>query len=148
MGMHLSSARPRRALAVAARVVVASAALLAACGGADASLAVTEVPTGTATSVTVARVATGLRLTNTGSAPLAFAIMERTYAALADIAACADPGPACVRLPAGQTVSVPFTEISGYAAGAREVIVYTWRVVPNGTGGYRAADFGSLVVRL
>jgi hypothetical protein len=123
------------------------AALLAACGD-DATLStVTEVGD-PRSSVTVTLATSGLRLTNVGTTPLAYAVFERTRAALIMFGPCLDPGPSCVRLPAGQTVTVPFSEIGGWAAGAREAVVYTWRVVPNPSGGYRMADFTSQVVRL
>ena len=123
------------------------AAALAACGTDETPLAVTT-PDGADARVAVSGVAAGLRLTNTGTSALAYLVFERNFAALALFAPCTDPGPSCVRLAPGQTVTVPFREIGGYTSAAREVIVYTWHVLPAPGGGYRAADFSSVVVRL
>ena len=123
------------------------AAALAACGADETPLAA-STPDGAPARVAVSRVAAGLRLTNTGTSALAYLAFERNFAALVLFAPCTDPGPSCVRLPPGQTVTVPFREIGGYTSAAREVIVYTWHVLPAPGGGHRAAGFASVVVRL
>jgi hypothetical protein len=99
-------------------------------------------------TVSVSAAASGVRIVNDGAEPLAFAIFERGLSQRVRFAPCVDPGPACVRLPAGQAVVVPFDQVGGYTAGARGVVVYTWRVVPDGAAGYRAADLASRTVSL
>jgi hypothetical protein len=128
----------------AALVLVA----LTACAGDGGSLEPATVADDRANGVAATRTAVGLRLVNSGAEALAFTVFERGYAALVLFAPCVDPGPTCVRLPAGQSLVVPFGQIGGYTPGAREAVVYTWRVVPNGAGGYRAEDFTSRVVAL
>ena len=92
--------------------------------------------------------ASGIRLVNSGREPLAFTVFERGFSERVRFAPCVDPGPTCVRLPAGQSVVVPFGQIGGYEAGAREAVAYTWQVVPDGAGGYRMTEFKSQVLRL
>ena len=121
--------------------------VLAACGG-DGAPPQPDGRAGADVSAAVSPTASGLRLVNTGSSPLAFAVFEREFATRSLFAPCVDPGPACVRLPAGQSVVVPLDEIAGYTPRAREAVVYTWRVVRESAGGYRSGDFTSHVVRL
>jgi hypothetical protein len=92
--------------------------------------------------------APGVRLLNDGPEPLAFVIFERGLSERVRFAPCVDPGPTCVRLRVGQVVVVPFGQVRGYTASSREAVVYTWRVVPNGAGAYRAVDLTSRIVAL
>ena len=119
----------------------------AACSG-DGMMPEPDDQADPATSVTATATSSGVRLANPGSEPLAYAVFEREFSTRSLFSPCIDPGPACVRLPAGQSVVVPFAQITGYTSGAREVVAYTWRVVRDSTGSYRAADFKSQVLRL
>ena len=98
--------------------------------------------------VAVTREAGRIRLANNTDRPLAYFAIESNTAMLALWAACADPGPGCLRLPAGGSVVVPHSEIAGYEPGVRSAIVHWWRVVPDGEGRYRVADMSSTVVAL
>ncbi len=98
--------------------------------------------------VAVTRVGGGIRLVNHTDHPLAYFAIERNMAALALWAACNDPTPGCLRLPAGGSVVIPNAEIAFYEPGVRSAIVHWWRVVPSGDGGYRVADMRSVVVEL
>lgn len=141
--MHPTSHHQADTMRLASRHIAPAAALLLLAGACSDSTA-----PGTAPSVSVARSAGTIELRNPGSEPLAYLVAESEFAALALFGFCTDPGPGCVRLPARTKVTVPYAEIAGYEPGATRAIVYSWRVVPDGKGGYRTADLSSQGVGL
>ena len=98
-------------------------------------------------NVAVSREASGLRIANQTSRPIAFAVFEGEYAARMQFAPCIDLSPACVRLASGESTVVPYEQVGGYRSGARTAIVYWWHVVPV-AGGYRADEIRSEIVLL
>ena len=144
MRPHRAGTSPSRGPLIGA---LAGLTLIAACGrGVVPPEPAAE--TAVAPNVTAARAAGGLRIVNAGDEPLALAVFERDFAARASFAPCIDPGPGCVRLPSGGSIVVPYAQITGYTTEAKAVVVYTWRVVPGRSGGYRAADLRSETVGL
>ena len=129
----------RRAALVSA---AAAAMMLSAC----TDDVVTNFETGAL--VRVERSDRAIELRNPGHEPLAYIVIEAEFAARANFAFCADPGPECRRLPARGSVTVPYAQIGGYEDGDREAIVHTWRVVPDGQGGHEVADLRSARVGL
>ena len=89
--------------------------------------------------VRAVREGNAVRLTNLTSEGRAYNINDPDWLVLASLdllAACTTVDVACLRLPANASVLVPFTEIGGYNANTTdELIVWTWRVLPNGAGG-------------
>ncbi|HEX2187488.1 MAG TPA: hypothetical protein VHG51_01260 [Longimicrobiaceae bacterium] len=118
---------------------------LAACQPDPASVAGPEAATAGA-QVTVSRADGGLRLTNATDRPVAFNVRNPDWLGL--LAACTDPGPSCARLAPGASVFVPFSEVAGFAPGARQVAVTWWHVVADGAGGYRVEEFHDVALTL
>ena len=112
--------------------------LLAACD---------ESPTSPDAVSRVAAVASanGIRLTNNGETPLAFAAIDPR--ALARLALCVDPSAACVRLPAKGSLFVPYSDVLFFESDTTEATVHWWHVVAV-PGGYQASDPQSLVVNV
>ena len=92
----------------------------------------------------------GIRLVNNTGRPVAYFAIESNTATLALWGACADPGPDCLRLPAGASTVIPLADVAGYEPGARSAIVYWWHVVPDPSAerGYRVTEIRSVVVEL
>ena len=88
-----------------------------------------------------------LELTNQGAAPIYFFTVERGAAAYTDWAPCTDAS-RCAGITMGQTASVPYTQIAGYAPGAREAIVYWWHLVVSGPSTSRPDSIRAVVVAL
>ena len=88
-----------------------------------------------------------LELTNQGAAPIYFFTIERGAAAYTDWAPCTDAS-RCAGITMGQTASVPYTQIAGYAPGAREAIVYWWHLVASGPSPSRPDSIRAVVVAL
>ena len=88
-----------------------------------------------------------LELRNRGPQPLYYFVVERQASALIDWAPCTVPA-TCASVPPGGRVRVPYASIAGYAAGAREAIVFWWRLEPVSTTQFRTAESGGLVIRL
>ena len=86
----------------------------------------------------------GILLTNRTDSAAAFAAMNSGL--LAMIAPCIDPGPACLRLRAGGSLLVPYSEVMGYRTDLREVTVYWWHVVPATAGGYQIDEVRTIKV--
>lgn len=129
---------------LARRRVIAflTCAALVACGRA-------EDPAGPVTVVVAVQAAERtLTVRNPGREPLAVFVVERQTAALINWAPCASTGPGCLRLAPGGSITVAYTEVTGWTPQATEAIVYTWRVLPKHGGGYRAGPLGSYVVDL
>ncbi len=97
-------------------------------------------------SVSASRVQGGVQIVNGTGVPVGYVVWNRAWLAL--FAPCIDTTPQCLRLPAGTTVTVALKDIGGYAPGANEAIVYWWRVVPDGDGGYRVDQVREIIVRL
>jgi hypothetical protein len=96
--------------------------------------------------LSVSRAPGALRLGNTSAGSVNYFVIERSSAALIDWVPCA--GPSCPAVPPAGSVSVPHSQIAGYSAGAREVIVYWWRSVADGAGGFRPDSLRNLVAPL
>ena len=103
-------------------------------------------PPVSAHDVAAVRAGEALAIRNQGSDPLALSVFDRDFAARALFSPCIDPGSSCVRLPAGGELRIPVTKIAGYSPSTREVVVYTWRVVADGRGGFRADSVQARVV--
>jgi hypothetical protein len=90
-----------------------------------------------------------LRLTNLSNETVYYAVAERETWNLIDIYVCDDPA-TCTspRLPAGESVDVPYEQISGYERGA-EAIVMHWHLVERpGEGRYVPDEMRRLSVVL
>lgn len=96
--------------------------------------------------VSVIREQAGLRLTNHTDQGVAYAISNPDWLGL--LAICNDPEPACIRLAAGESVLVPFTEVHGFDTGAEKITVHWWHVVPDGAGHFKATDPVQIVIPL
>jgi len=88
-----------------------------------------------------------LELTNQSPAPVYTFTIERQTAAYTDWAPCTDAA-RCAAIKTGVTASVPYTQIAGYAPGAREAIVYWWHLVPSGQATFRPDSLRAIVVTL
>jgi hypothetical protein len=109
----------------------------AACGQEPTTAVVTPAVNETATDTVLAsRVAGGVRLSNEGTRPVAYAVWNPDWLAL--FGPCADTGPDCPRLAPRATVFVPDSAIDGLTDGSTRAVVRWWHVVPDGAGGYRA----------
>jgi hypothetical protein len=103
----------------------------------------------TALSDGALRVVTGtnaLTLQNSSIVAINYFVVERVYAAGINWTACV--GANCPAVPAEGEVTVPFSQIAGYAPGAREAVVYWWHSVINGISGLRPDTIRALVARL
>ena len=89
-------------------------------------------------AVTVRKEATGIRIDNGTNQARAYLANDPEWLALADLslmAICETTDSGCLRIPANGTAHVPFSEIGGYSASTKTVLVWTWRVLPEGVGG-------------
>lgn len=107
------------------------------------SISTDSAPSG---RVTVTREQAGIRVTNHTDQGVAYAISNPNWLGL--LAICNDPEPACIRLQAGASVLVPFSEIQGFESGAEKITVHWWHVVPDGVGQFRATDPVQIIVPL
>jgi hypothetical protein len=91
-----------------------------------------------------------LILENRTNEPIFYFAVESRTSALIDWSPCNDPTRSeCRRVPAGETVSIPYSEIYGYEAGATEVDIHHWRLVVVGAAaGFAVTDMRFLRVRL
>lgn len=91
--------------------------------------------------------AEGLRLRNDTDRTVYYAAFEHDWGTrgLFLFGPCTD-APRCPSIAAGATVTVPFDEITGYTPEAEKALVYTWHLVPSGTGDYEIRDLGSRIV--
>lgn len=87
-----------------------------------------------------------LTLQNLGSTTVYTFVVEREYAARINWAPCADPTH-CTGLEPGASTALPFSQIGGYSAGAREAVVYHWHLIPQG-GVFLPDTIRALVVTL
>ncbi len=88
-------------------------------------------------------VAGGVRIQNNTQSGVAYTIWDEGFLAL--LGPCVDPGPECVRLPAGATELVPESEIAAFGTTGR-LVVYWWHVVPDGRGGYGHTPVGTILL--
>jgi hypothetical protein len=117
--------------------LVVAAATAAACRG---------EPTPVSDRVlTVTRNPPAFRFDNASAAPVYYFAAERNTLALIDWVPRVDSGVPTV--PARGSRTVPYAEVTGYAPGADEAVVYWWQAVPDGAGGIEAGPFRTLVVR-
>lgn len=86
-------------------------------------------------------------LANNGEQPVYYVVLEKEFSARARWAPCVDAS-ACARVDAGQQVRVPYAQITGYQAGAREALVYWYEMVSDGSGGQRPGEVHSRTVQL
>ena len=89
-------------------------------------------------AVEVQRTESGFLVTNGTERPVAYHVWPRGYLGL--LAPCADPGPSCLRLAPGASVSVALSEIEGLVPETREITVHWWHVEPDEGGVFRAGD--------
>ncbi len=113
-----------------------------ACGRQNSVAAPQEV----VRNVSATRVPGGIRLVNDTSEPIAYLVWNREWLGL--LAQCIDTSSNCLRLAAGDTVTVADKDIEGYGSGIREAVVRFWRVVPDGKGSYRAEDLREITIQL
>ena len=86
-----------------------------------------------------------LRLESRTGEPVFYFVAEREALASLDWVLCTNP--ACPAVAARGEVSIPYGRIAGYRSGAREVVVFHWRLRPL-PGGYAADSVRALVVPL
>lgn len=94
----------------------------------------------------VVRVDEGIRLTNGTNQPVAYAVWASGFLGL--FAPCVDASANCPRLAPGASVTVLRDEIDGIWDGEREAIVRWWRVVADGSGGYRAGALREITIAI
>ncbi|HYF39829.1 MAG TPA: hypothetical protein VD930_09085 [Gemmatimonadales bacterium] len=109
------------------RVDQLSAALLLGLGACSGPTAVSEG------DFTIRATGQDVLLVNSAERPTFYFLVERDTAAVINFATCVQ-GPQCPHVAAGATVGVPYTRITGYQPGKREIIVYWWRSVPSSSG--------------
>ena len=88
-----------------------------------------------------------LELTNQSPAPIYFFAIERGADAYTDWATCTDPS-RCTAIKVGETASVPYSQIAGYAPGAREAIVYWWHLIDGSHATFRPDSIRAVIVAL
>lgn len=101
--------------------------------------------------ISAKREATGVRITNQTNDARAYMINDPDWLAVADLSfsvLCTTTDPGCLRLPAKGSVLVPFADIGGYSASTTTVVIWTWRVVPNGVGGFQAVSDDAISLKL
>lgn len=104
-------------------------------------------PTLVSDGVLTASAAAGvLRLQNASSEAVNYFVLARDAAPLIDWAPCA--GPTCAAIPAGGSVSLPYSAIAGYSSATSEALVWWWHSVSDGAGGFRPDSLRNLLVPL
>ena len=105
----------------------ASLVLAAACQGPSTGPSVRQTsPVADATSE-------GVRFRNATERPIYYVAFESEFATRASLAPCTDPVRCPSVAPRGE-VAIPLRSIEGYRAGAREVVIYWWHLLPRGDG--------------
>jgi hypothetical protein len=117
------------------------------------ALAVGSVACHSTTSVTselltVAADGSALTLKNPNPWPVFYIAADPGFLALADYALCVNPESNCPRVAARSTVRVPYSDIAGYNAASKDVVIMQWRLQRELSGSYTAIDFSSLQLRL
>jgi hypothetical protein len=91
-----------------------------------------------------------LILENRTNEPVYYFAVESRTSALIDWSPCTDPARSeCRRVPAGGTVSIPYSDIYGYERGATEAVIHHWHLMVVGAAaGWAVTDMRFLRVRL
>lgn len=121
------------------RILLLAGLALLACGEPAA-------PVSTELLVADARQGT-VRLANLTRESVYYFVVERDFAALALFAPCANPI-TCPKVPARGNVEVDYDDVAGYQAGAKEAIVFHYRLVPAAGEGFRPDSVRALVIPL
>jgi hypothetical protein len=96
--------------------------------------------------LTVDHTLDGLMLRNRIGEPVYWYAAERESLAYTEYVFCT--GAACASIAAHATERLDYDRIAGYHRGAREAVVFHFRLVPAPGGGVRADSIRGLVVRL
>jgi len=107
---------------------------IGACNGGPAAIGTPRVR--------VSKVSDGIRVENLTDTGMGYFLVDQDVLALIDWIPCTTTTPDCLRLPAHNAVTIPFTSIVNYSSSTKSVAVYTWSVVDNGNGGM-IAGFGT-----
>ena len=108
-------------------------------------------PTAISTArIRVSKVSDGIRLENLTDQRRGYFLVDQNVTPLIDWAPCTTTTPDCLRLPAHGTVTVKFSDITGYSASStKSVVVYNWSVVDNGNGSASVdLDTPAVVIKL
>jgi hypothetical protein len=98
-----------------------------------------DAPTVISTArIRVSQVSDGIRLENLTDRGMGYLLINQKVLPLYDWGPCESTTPDCLRLPAHGAVTVKFADIVAYSTSTKSVVVYTWWVVDNGTGGMSA----------
>jgi hypothetical protein len=73
-----------------------------------------------------------LVISNLSAEPIYYAVLEGEFSTRARWAPCVPPAQ-CPRVEAGQAARVPYSGITGYQKGAREAMIFWYRLQPGGT---------------
>ncbi len=86
-------------------------------------------------AVAVSAADSAIHLSNRGSFSIGFFPVEAGESALILWAPCGPDIPGCLILRPGADTSISYSTVSGYYAGAKEALVYWWRLVPGPADG-------------
>ncbi|HEX6630964.1 MAG TPA: hypothetical protein VF048_07730 [Gemmatimonadaceae bacterium] len=118
------------------RLTVLTLLLTTACGREGTAPETGRAARVSADGVTAERVSDGVRLTNGTATEIGYLLVDRGWLAL--VAPCDVAGPpVCVGLAPGASRVIPESQIGGYSAATREIVVYWWSWVSDGAGGTR-----------
>jgi hypothetical protein len=96
----------------------------------------------------VAVAADGVRFTNPTDRTVYYLAFERSILPLILWGPCTRPDQ-CRSVPPRGEVTIPFADIGGYEPGAREAVIFYWRLVPSAKPGeHVVVDMQSKVVAL
>jgi hypothetical protein len=87
-----------------------------------------------------------LVIENAGSEPLYTFVIVRDESVVVDWIPCTVPTH-CQGIAPGAQREVPYSEINGYTRATRDIAVYGWHLVPNGSG-FAPDRIRSVTVRL
>jgi hypothetical protein len=79
--------------------------------------------TAPAGEVSAVAVAAGIRATNASSQPVLYIVMEQGIMALIDVVPCEDIA-SCPNIPAGATVTIPWSAVTGYGPGHHDYVLF------------------------
>jgi hypothetical protein len=116
------------------RLTILTLLLATACGRDGTAPEASRASRVSMDGVTAERVAGGVRLTNGTATEIGYLAVDRGWLAL--VAPCDVAGPpVCVGLAPGAARVIPESQIGGYTAATREIVVYWWSWVGDGAGG-------------
>ena len=115
-----------------------SAVLLATLASVVAACGRDSEPTGVQQRVVSTGRADGIVVENRTNLPVGYVVIDGHFLGLG--ALCADPDPGCTRLPAGESVVVPFDQVMGYDGSTSQIIAISWHVKQDAAGGWYAGD--------